>query len=122
MKICIVKATKRIIEAQSSATAGTLIQNAVNAGYDPLAIEEREVDDAGYAAAKAEDPVVIAAVAAQQAAQQAQACKTQAMIDNLPSWQQVSDAIDAADTIAKLRVIVKKMARVEYWLARNQAG
>ena len=45
--------------------------------------------------------------------------KQQAIIDNLPSWQAVSNAIDAATTIAKLQAIIKKMARVEYWLAKN---
>jgi hypothetical protein len=46
--------------------------------------------------------------------------KQQALIDNLPSWQQVSDAIDSATTIAALKVIVKKIARVVYWLAKNK--
>lgn len=45
--------------------------------------------------------------------------KKQAVIDNLPSWSVVSNAIDAADTLAKLKVIVKKMARVQYWLAKG---
>lgn len=62
MKICVVKATKRIIEMQSHATAGTLIQNAINAGYAEADVEEREVDQTEYAAAKAEDPVEIAAI------------------------------------------------------------
>lgn len=51
------------------------------------------------------------------AATVAQAVKTQAMTDNLPSWQAVSDAIDAATTLAAMKVIVKKMVRVLYWLA-----
>jgi hypothetical protein len=50
-----------------------------------------------------------------------QAAKAQAYVDNLPSWQAVSDAIDAATTIAALKVIVKKMARVVYWLAKDKA-
>jgi hypothetical protein len=48
------------------------------------------------------------------------AAKHQALIDNLPSWQQVSDAIDSATTIAALKVIVKKIARVVYWIAKNK--
>lgn len=43
MKICIEKPTNKLIEMQSDATAGTLIQNAVNAGYAESEIEEREV-------------------------------------------------------------------------------
>ena len=66
MRICIHKATKRIIEMQSDATAGTLIQNAVNGGYLPADIEEKEVDEAGYEAAKAQDTIEIAAKAAQE--------------------------------------------------------
>jgi hypothetical protein len=45
--------------------------------------------------------------------------KNQSIADNLPSWQNVSDAIDAANTLAKLQAIVKKLARVTYWLAKN---
>ena len=47
--------------------------------------------------------------------------KEQAFADNLPSWQVISDAIDGATTIAQLKVIIKKMARVLYWIARNSA-
>lgn len=65
----------------------------------------------------ATDPAWEAEIAEQAAAAQA---KEQAFVNNLPSWQAVSDAIDAADTLAKLRAIVKKMARVLYWLARNR--
>ena len=65
---------------------------------------------------------ILAAEAAVIAAQQASdLAKAQALIDNLPSWQQVSDAIDAATTVAALKVIVKKVARVVYWLAKNSA-
>jgi len=45
---------------QSAATPGTLIRNALNAGFKETDIEEREVDRAGYDAARAEDPVVAA--------------------------------------------------------------
>jgi hypothetical protein len=47
--------------------------------------------------------------------------KEKDIVDNLPSWQAVSDAIDAATTIAQMKVIVKKIARVLYWTARNSA-
>lgn len=56
----------------------------------------------------------------QEAAQLAvQAAKVQAIIDNLPSWAAVSAAIDAATTVLKLQAIVKKMARVIYWIAKS---
>jgi DNA-binding GntR family transcriptional regulator len=67
----------------------------------------------------------LAAAYLQAQAQEAQAealkqqAKAQAIEDNLPSWQQVSDAIDAATTIAACKVIIKKMARIIYWLAKN---
>jgi len=54
-----------------------------------------------------------------QAASLLIAQRKQAVIDNLPTWLAVSNAIDAADTVIKLRAIVKKMARVQYWLARG---
>lgn len=47
--------------------------------------------------------------------------KEKDIVDNLPTWQQVSDAIDAVSTIAGLKVVVKKIARVVYWLAKNSA-
>ena len=40
MRICRIKSTGRIIEMQSHATEGTLIGNAVNAGYSALDVEE----------------------------------------------------------------------------------
>lgn len=121
MRICIVKATNRIIEMQSSATAGTLIKNAENAGYLAADIEEREVDDAGYLTALAADPVEVAKVEALTAIKAAQELKAQEFLDNLPSWEKVKTAIEGATTIAALRAIVLKLARVVYWLARDRA-
>ena len=57
--------------------------------------------------------------AEQQAVKNAELAKTQEIIDNLPDWQQVSNAIDSATTIAALKVITKKIARVVYIIARN---
>lgn len=64
------------------------------------------------------DQAVIDAIAAEEARI---AAKAQAIIDNLLSWQQVSDAIDGATTIAAIKVIIKKMARIVYWLAKDRA-
>lgn len=122
MRICIHKATNKIIEMQSNATAGSLIQNAINSGYVLGDIEEREVDDVGYAAAKALDPTEIAAQAEQAAKAAKVAAKLQSIVDNLPSRAAVIVAIDGADTIPKLRTIVKKMANVLYWIAKDQEG
>lgn len=56
------------------------------------------------------------------AATTAQTTKTQAIADNLPSWKAVSDAIDAATTLVAMKVIVKKMALVLYWLATGKVS
>jgi len=45
MKICIQKSTGIMIESQSDATEGTMIKNAVNAGYDENDLEEKEVSE-----------------------------------------------------------------------------
>lgn len=121
MLICINRETKRIIEMQSGAIPGTLIQNAVNAGFAPQEIEEREVDEAGYAAALAEDPVEIAALAARAAEAAAQEVKIQAFLDNLPSWAAVSRAVDNISNLAGAKVYLKKLSRVVYWIARDKA-
>lgn len=60
-------------------------------------------------------------IATEQAETQRVEAKAQAFLDNLPSWQEVSDAIDAATTIAACKVILKRLARVVYWLARDRA-
>jgi hypothetical protein len=43
MRVSIQKSTGLLIEMQSDATAGTLLQNAINAGYVEADIEEKEV-------------------------------------------------------------------------------
>jgi len=63
------------------------------------------------------DQAAAAVEAAAKAALEAE--KAQAIIDSLPSWQAVSDAIDAAFTNVGQRKIIKKMARVLYWLAKG---
>lgn len=60
--------------------------------------------------------------AAEQADKAQVAAKAQAMIDNLPSWAEIEAAIEAVSSLAGMKVIVKKLARVVYWLARNQAN
>jgi len=41
MRICTQKSTGRFLEMQSDATEGTLIQNAVNAGFNAEDLEEK---------------------------------------------------------------------------------
>ena len=50
MRICIEKSTGKLIESQSDATEGTLIQNAVNAGFSEADIEEKEVTESEWQA------------------------------------------------------------------------
>ena len=121
MRICRVIETKRIIGMQSDATPGTLIANAFSEfGLLPFQIEELEVDQAGYLAALEEDPIVIAANAAEDAVKSKENRILQEVIDNLPTWIQVTNAIDVATTVPQLKVIIKKLARVVYLLAKNE--
>lgn len=123
MQICKIKATKRIIGMTSDGTADSLIARAkVEFGLEPPDIEVTEVDAAGYAAAKAEDPVEIAALAETAASQALEEAKIQEIFNNLPTWAQVSDSIDSVTTIAGLRGVVKKIARVVYLLAKNDTA
>lgn len=48
-----------------------------------------------------------------------QAAKVQDIVNNLPSWQSVSDAIDNVATLAAMKIIFKKVCRIVYWLAKN---
>ena len=54
---------------------------------------------------------------AQIAKQQA---KMQAFLDNLPSWSQVSTAVDNISSLAEAKVFIKKLSRIVYWLAKDK--
>ena len=56
MRVCLLKANNRILEMQSHAREGTLISNALLAGFALADIEEREVTPAEYAALVALQP------------------------------------------------------------------
>ena len=43
MRVCLEKATGRLIEMQFDAVEGTLLQNAINAGYAETDIEEKVI-------------------------------------------------------------------------------
>jgi hypothetical protein len=47
--------------------------------------------------------------------------KTQAIIDNLPSWSQVDAAVTAIANLAEAKTFIRKLSRVVYWLAKNSA-
>lgn len=122
MRILVQISTQHILEMQSAATAGTLIAN--DNGRHPLTdLEERVVDATGYVLALANDPDYQAQLVAQQAAAieavTLEAAKQTDITTNLPTWAQVATAIDNATTLTALRTIVKKLARVVYWLAKN---
>ena len=111
MRICIRKSDKRIIEMQSNATEGTLITNALTAGYTLDEIEEREVDEAGYADALAEDPVEIAAKAKAEADAIAQAAKTVAIADAKDSISTIETAVEKAADLETLRKNVLELVK-----------
>jgi hypothetical protein len=67
------------------------------------------------------DSILAAEAAAAQIEADRAAAKEQAIVDNIPSWSAVETAINAADTVAKLRGIVLKIARVLYWDVKNKA-
>ena len=58
-------------------------------------------------------------IAAEVAREQVIAQKLLDISTNLPSRAAVMEAIDNATTLAALRAIVKKMAGVLYWLAKD---
>lgn len=48
-----------------------------------------------------------------------QSQRIQEIIDNLPSWKQVSNYVDKIGNLAEAKGFLKKLARVVYWLAKN---
>jgi len=99
----------------------TLKQNAINGGYAEADIEVKWVDEAGYEAAKAEDPQWIVEQQAAADKTAAQAAKAQAFLDNLPSWAIVDKAVTDISDLPSAKAFIRKLARVVYWDVRNQA-
>lgn len=121
MIICRIIATKRIIEMQSNATLGLLTQNALVAfGLSPEEVEEIEVDQAGYEAALAEDPIVIAHEQAENDEQDKANRVLQEVLDKLPSWNAVDTAVTNIANLTDAKVFIRKLARVVYLLAKNE--
>ena len=50
MKICVQKSTGKFLEMQSFATDGTLIQNAINAGFDANDLKEQIITEEQFKA------------------------------------------------------------------------
>lgn len=46
--------------------------------------------------------------------------KATAFESNLPSWAQVATAVDDISSLAEAKAFLKKLARVVYWLAKDQ--
>lgn len=46
--------------------------------------------------------------------------KDKDIINNLPSWKIVVDTINKANNLDDMKVIVGKLARIVYWIAKNQ--
>jgi hypothetical protein len=55
------------------------------------------------------------------AEQQKTEARNQAIIDTLPTWAQVSTAVDGITNLAEAKVFIKKLAQVVYWLAKDSA-
>jgi hypothetical protein len=61
-------------------------------------------------------------LAAQQAFKDAQAQKNADISANLPSWAAVQTAINNANSLADLKAILIKLARIIYWQAKDSAN
>lgn len=86
---------------------GDYLQKKDLPGYLPRAARD--------AAAKIHEDELMAPIRA------AEASKAKAISDDLPSWAQVSTAVDNIANLADAKAYLKKLSRVLYWLARNQA-
>lgn len=47
--------------------------------------------------------------------------RTKELVENLPNWLRVSNAVDNISSLAGAKAFLKKLARVVYWLAKNTA-
>jgi len=72
---------------------------------------EREASQTAADLAREQERLAAVAVAA---------AKAQSITDNLPSWTQVSTAVDSISNLAEAKVFLKRLSRVVYWLARDK--
>lgn len=64
------------------------------------------------------DQPTVDAYLAQEALQD---LRTKELVENLPNWLRVSNAVDNISSLAGAKAFLKKLARVVYWLAKNTA-
>ncbi len=62
----------------------------------------------------------VAAYNTRQSAEIVAAAKTQAFIDNLPSWDAVNTAVTNISNLADAKAFIRKLARIVYWIARDR--
>lgn len=110
MKVCVFE--NNVVVYHPVATDEALLQHCADIGYPQVEIMTVTPEQL---TSMLRTPEVIAK-------EQSEAQKKADIIDALPSWQQVSDAIDGVTTLNGLKVVVKKLARVVYWLAKNQVN
>jgi hypothetical protein len=111
-----VKETNKIIGLQYSSAEGKLIQDAISKGYKSGDIEEKYISDNDFRKIKSSIPINVIT----KAAIVSREIKNKTINGNLPSWAEVEKGIDNAKTIQDLQKIIKKMARVIYWLAKDK--
>ena len=120
-RICTERTTGKLIEfQQGDAPLGTLEANAITSGYSAGEVEEAYTDLGIQEAMLAHESTADTATREAREARVAQ--RAQDVSDSLPSWQQVSDAIDGAFPAGAQRTVVKRLARVVYWLAKNTSS
>lgn len=75
---------------------------------------EPDINISGYEAVKRQ-------IDLERDAKEAEILQKQTDINNnLPTWQQISDEIDGISSLTGMKIALKKIARVVYWLAKNQ--
>ena len=116
MRICILKTTGRLIEAQSNdaASLDNLIENAKAAGFLEKEIEVKIVSDMEY-------QEILDNLPENLASKDRLAREKTDIEEALPSWAAVDQAITNVTTMADAKQMLRKLARVIYWLAKKKA-
>lgn len=117
-RVCIHIPSNKLIEFQEgNPELGTLRANAIIAGYLDADIDELYTDLTVSEAILAYELPADTTARLKRESDEVQ--RKQDIIDGLPDWQSVSDAIDTAFTDLKQRAVIKKGFRALYWLAKN---
>ena len=91
-----------------------MIQNAVNCGANAEEVEAKFVTEEEYSVIYAE-----ATRPEREAREAIITARAQDIASALPTWAQAEAAIDGVSNLAEAKAILKKLARVVYWLAKN---